>query len=267
MPATFSPSGLELDCLWVAIDSALRIRKRHQLFSWSQGVLQSILRHDVLVCALASTTPGAVRAEVVAAAQTGADRLDRLRTSQAALVARLTRLWDAGGQQPLLVSLASPVNGFDAPLWETMRTATLRNLAVHGTFDRNGNPQTLFAFADLVEPLGGRELAALELVVPYLHTAWLRVQLDGQPPVRPRAAVTDLTEREIEILRYLQIGRSNTDIGRALDISPLTVKNHVQKILRKLNAQNRTEAVAKGLSLEILQVTTRRAAMAGEGRG
>jgi DNA-binding CsgD family transcriptional regulator len=35
-------------------------------------------------------------------------------------------------------------------------------------------------------------------------------------------------------------------------ISPLTVKNHVQKILRKLNAVNRTQAIGKAIELRIL---------------
>jgi len=39
-----------------------------------------------------------------------------------------------------------------------------------------------------------------------------------------------------------------------LEISPLTVKNHVQKILRKLNVQNRTQAVGKAMALRILSI-------------
>ena len=49
--------------------------------------------------------------------------------------------------------------------------------------------------------------------------------------------------RQIEIMRWVHEGKSNIEIGLILGISALTVKNHVQKILRKLNARNRTEAV------------------------
>ncbi|MFH1869376.1 MAG: LuxR C-terminal-related transcriptional regulator, partial [Pseudomonadota bacterium] len=44
----------------------------------------------------------------------------------------------------------------------------------------------------------------------------------------------------------------NHEIGAALGISPLTVKNHVQKIYRKLNVQNRAHAVSRGISLRLL---------------
>jgi DNA-binding CsgD family transcriptional regulator len=42
---------------------------------------------------------------------------------------------------------------------------------------------------------------------------------------------------------------SNQQIGVKLGISALTVKNHVQKILRKLGASNRAQAVAIAMSL------------------
>jgi len=53
-----------------------------------------------------------------------------------------------------------------------------------------------------------------------------------------------LTERELEVLRLLALGRVNKDIAMALFISERTVKFHVSAILAKLGASNRTEAVA-----------------------
>ena len=61
-----------------------------------------------------------------------------------------------------------------------------------------------------------------------------------------------LTPRETQILQWIYHGKSNIEIGMILDISPLTVKNHVQKTLRKLNVLNRTQAVGKALALRIV---------------
>ena len=61
-----------------------------------------------------------------------------------------------------------------------------------------------------------------------------------------------LTPREQQILQWIYHGKSNIEIGMILDISPLTVKNHVQKTLRKLNVLNRTQAVGKALALRIV---------------
>lgn len=60
-----------------------------------------------------------------------------------------------------------------------------------------------------------------------------------------------LTQRETQVLRHLALGLSNKEIGRSLNISVETVKEHVQHLLRKLNVNDRTQAavwaVRKGL--------------------
>ena len=51
-----------------------------------------------------------------------------------------------------------------------------------------------------------------------------------------------LTNRELQVLRHLALGLSNREIGRSLEISLETVKEHVQNILRKLDVNDRTQA-------------------------
>ena len=53
-----------------------------------------------------------------------------------------------------------------------------------------------------------------------------------------------LTEREIEVLRYVAEGNRNRDVGYQLHISEDTVKVHLKHILGKLGANDRTQAVA-----------------------
>jgi len=54
-----------------------------------------------------------------------------------------------------------------------------------------------------------------------------------------------LTPREIEVLGAIGEGLTNKAIARRLDISPHTVKFHIESLFRKLGARTRTEAVAK----------------------
>lgn len=51
-----------------------------------------------------------------------------------------------------------------------------------------------------------------------------------------------LTNRELQVLRHIALGLSNREIGTSLSISVETVKEHVQNILRKLDATDRTAA-------------------------
>jgi DNA-binding NarL/FixJ family response regulator len=61
----------------------------------------------------------------------------------------------------------------------------------------------------------------------------------GQPATQVGA---DLSEREIEVLRLIAEGRSNTEIAERLVISEHTVKRHVSNILSKLHLADRTQA-------------------------
>lgn len=54
-----------------------------------------------------------------------------------------------------------------------------------------------------------------------------------------------LSSREVEILRLIEVGRSNKEIAAAVGIEVATVKNHVHRLLRKLQVRRRTEAAAK----------------------
>lgn len=58
-------------------------------------------------------------------------------------------------------------------------------------------------------------------------------------------AIADFTPREADVLAELQSGCSNKVIAGKLNLSGHTVKMHLQHIMRKLQAQNRTEVVAR----------------------
>jgi DNA-binding NarL/FixJ family response regulator len=65
----------------------------------------------------------------------------------------------------------------------------------------------------------------------------------------PQAAerLPTVTKREREVLRLLADGMRNEQVAQELSISPLTVRTHVKNAMQKLEADTRTEAVAKAL--------------------
>jgi PAS domain S-box-containing protein len=62
---------------------------------------------------------------------------------------------------------------------------------------------------------------------------------------RAPAKDTDLSSRELEVLRLLARGESSKSVGEQLHISHTTVNNHVQHLMRKLGAHNRLEAIRR----------------------
>jgi len=64
--------------------------------------------------------------------------------------------------------------------------------------------------------------------------------------------VEPLSQRELEVLHLIALGRTNQEIAQQLIVSPGTVKAHTANIYRKLDVANRTEAVARARQLGIL---------------
>jgi DNA-binding NarL/FixJ family response regulator len=74
---------------------------------------------------------------------------------------------------------------------------------------------------------------------------------DARPRVfeGPSGTVEELTPRELEVLRLVARGRSNSQIAEELFVTVGTVKSHVHAISGKLGAANRVEAVVRGREL------------------
>ena len=66
-----------------------------------------------------------------------------------------------------------------------------------------------------------------------------------RPPLgaAPLAPLTELTERELDVLRLIARGRSNSEIATALFVSEPTIKIHINRVFRKLGVRDRIQAV------------------------
>jgi LuxR family quorum sensing-dependent transcriptional regulator len=90
--------------------------------------------------------------------------------------------------------------------------------------------------------------SALQLIGVYAHN---RIRSLGRPKPEPRGL---LTSREREILRWAADGKTSWEISVILRISERTVKFHLVQASRKLNAVNRTSAVAKALARGLIKL-------------
>jgi len=90
----------------------------------------------------------------------------------------------------------------------------------------------------------------------------VRAVHDGQTVIPPAIALklasrlraTELTPRELDVLRLLATGQSNKQIAAALFIAEGTVKTHVNALLRKLDAADRTGVVTLALKRGLLRL-------------
>jgi DNA-binding NarL/FixJ family response regulator len=129
--------------------------------------------------------------------------------------ARLIALTSYGGDEDIRRTLASGVRGYLTK--DVLRKELLHTIrTVHG---------------------GGTYL-------PPSLAAALEAQNDSPP----------LSQREIEVLELVARGLSNKQIAYALEITETTAKNHVQHILHKLGAQDRTRATTVAIERGIIHL-------------
>lgn len=101
----------------------------------------------------------------------------------------------------------------------------------------------------LLKGIGARELVAIvkdfargqTYVTPTLAGRILNAMRDGGARKAPNP-IDDLSKREEDILKLVAAGKSNKEVGLALDLQEKTVKHYMTSILQKLHARNRVEA-------------------------
>ena len=255
------------ECLLRIVEAAPQVSRRYQFFLWSQADLQRWLPHKLLVCGAYHRDYRDLVFDVFNSVPIPEAALRGLQAVHEPAIAAAIKRWHLRRQQPCW--LHRDELSADDPVGMMMREAGYQQLLVHG-MSRPGRPEeieSLFLFGAADHVHDEQALAHAEMLLPCLHSTYLRVHTTERQMVgmnvagstrpgfngadgMPRGA--SITEREREILLWVRDGLSNQQISEKLGISALTVKNHVQKILRKLNASNRAQAVAKAMTMNAL---------------
>jgi LuxR family maltose regulon positive regulatory protein len=153
---------------------------------------------------------------------------------------------------------------------ERLKVLVLQALAFQAQGERERAVNLLLDAVTLAEP-GGFIRTFLDEGTPMLHllamaeasgkmrdscgrllAAFVTEKQKGRDAALPAPAVQPLTPREMEVLQLMAQGLSNQEIAERLVLALDTVKGHNQSIFGKLQAQRRTEAVARARALRLL---------------
>jgi transcriptional regulator EpsA len=273
-PAEWSSNRTELqsaedaDLLFLNLDASQHVHTRAHFFSWTQGLLQGLIRHEALICAVrdegvraggAGRPLGGLHVETCSTRVPDGAVFSVPVRDDIALLPRLTEAWRAAHHAPLALSVRACGLFGSGELVLQLERIGVTQLVLHGCHDSRGEATTLFLFCCRDGTISARELALLRLLTPFIHEAWMRVLMTAAQTSRRELMVSapghgHITQREQEILHWIYLGKSNNEIGQILSISPLTVKNHVQKVLHKLDVVNRAQAVGKALDAHLIRL-------------
>lgn len=232
------------------VSQAARIQTHFELFTLLQGDIQYFVPHRILIGAWGDFLEPDLDLDVLSAIE--GVRTNRLKDCNIeGLLKRLYLCWLAQDRQPLLLEGgASELRTHPAcgcALHASLRS--MQSVLVHGFHDARDGSDSLYvaARADSMKNSSSIERSRflMDSVIVQIDSAFRRVAGLKPPQTAARGDVGGLSIREQEILAWVSEGRTNREISTILGISAFTVKNHVQRIIRKLGAVNRTEAAAK----------------------
>lgn len=147
--------------------------------------------------------------------------------------------------EPQLFDSGIPLDAHIEARWAaTFKEFDLRRLAVHGHTSPCGRMVTFFGLYRLASGSPSDMDRIRSIAVP-IHEALLRVCAPDTAEAAEGESHRKVTEREMEIVRWLAAGKTNWEVGQILGISDLTVKSHVQRLLNKTGTKSRTQMVAQ----------------------
>lgn len=236
------------------VHDAVNIRNRYELLQWLQGDIQSYLPHEIMIAAWSDFHLGLIRHDIVST-------LPGVRTEHynADLLHPFLRQmfdhWVVIGKRSFsLVSgkTGLTLEGSDIKCTLGGALKSIRSSIDHGISDERGRHDCPCVM--LSTRVKHDELAhnAMQSLLPYIDAALRQVahlprQTEKRKPQECAAEIGDesLSSREIEIMIRVRQGKTNSEIAQILDISADRVKNHLQRVFKKLGVFNRTQAVSK----------------------
>ena len=252
----------DLPQLFSLIVQLIDVGRHVDLMRWLHGDFQRYLQHDILIAAWGNFSLGVIHYDVISAIP-GVRTESAMAEAVSPLLTSLFTRWLAQGHAPFSLSVGETGFTWDrvvesGPIAESL--GAMRSCLVHGIRDERGRHDCLYIFFSKHLYRSSKERFACRFFLPYIDTALRQVELlPNQYPALPTVAVATvaaeksnvpdavsntLSEREAEIMIWIAKGKTNGEIGSILNVSEFTVKNHLQRIFKKLCVSNRAQAVA-----------------------
>jgi transcriptional regulator EpsA len=263
--------ALSQDALLTLFGAALSARSQLGWSQWLQGEIQAVLPHHALIAAWGDFASGDLAYDVITRSP-GLSMHALSKDIIEPLAQTLFDQWIAAGQVPLAVDTRclSSAGSVLLPLSPCVMA--------HGVQDRRSGQDCLYIFVgpDDLASIYSRNLCRMAL--PFIDTAFRQLSDRGQPVASQTMSETGfsnssfaqcgavpadsvehgdpvwgegqagergstLSARELEVMEWVRMGKTNSEIAIILNLSMFTVKNHMRRIYRKLDVLNRAQAV------------------------
>ena len=248
-------SDVKIERLLIAIEESLNITRRYQFFLWTQGALQGIVPHESMICVFGDVIKLRFKYDVFSRAPLDKWVVDALVDPLNGVIRQIVADWLVHQRNPLAFNVHG--DGSDG-LSVRLKELGCGTVLAHGAREISGDNGSFFIFMQATPVTPNSQAHLMNVLVAHLHMALYRM-LPHELGVETLEYSVEgiLSDRELEVLQWVRKGKKNVEIAQQLQISPLTVKNHVQKILRKLGVSNRAQAVSMSSAADFAKLEAR----------
>src|SRR5437762_379103 len=142
---------LQIESIVLNLDASLRVHARAHFFSWTQGLLQSLIRHELLICTLCHGKPPAFRADGFSMSAPDPAIFSDMFLRDTSVAPALLKAWEERRFQPLTMDIdaGTPSSGLSTgpashggisagPFGRELQRLGATQLLSHGVHDADG---------------------------------------------------------------------------------------------------------------------------------
>ena len=243
----------KLALLFSSLRSSPSISTHRDFYRWLQSDVGKFLPHETLLAAWGNFETGQLDYDI-SSAHPDVDTSSLLLGPDVAPL--MANLFSAARQSPggrcNVGEWTEITDGYDADDHEpaiaflNMGISQGRSILAYAMRNEREDYDCLYLFASLQEK-NEIDFGTVDLLMPHVDTALRRVKClkldDDQTSTDNSVSTATLSGREREVMNWVSKGKSNTEIGSILGISPNTVKNHLKRIFGKMGVSARAQAV------------------------
>lgn len=241
----------EVQQIYALLEQSLGIQSHYQLLNWLQTEIQAFISHDILISVWGDFSSGIFYLDVVAIhplLRTNNVDMEKLRPQ----IQMMLELWEASKMSPVSINIEDGYFDINNALRSSRDESSaskglgqMKSCLIHGINNQRSHEDSLYLFlSDQSASEAGK--AVLPILIPFIDSTFKRIAPLAEElnlvESSHSLAESQLSEREHEIMTWVKNGKTNAEIAMILDISIFTVKNHLQRIFKKLNASNRSQA-------------------------
>jgi len=200
--------------------------------TWVRRSLRAVLPHEALCCGFGRLNSGYPSVDGVISVDYPIDFLACIQNSAGGIDSPLLKRWLVR-QAPFTFSGTVPWPGMPADWLEQFRKHDLRNAAVHGVADERISMGTYYSFHRIPESSLPMYESLLRKITPIMHLALSPLISSDDETHSTSKILKTLTKRELEIVEWVKMGKTNYEIGQILGLAEMTVKHHLCSIFQK----------------------------------